>query len=235
MKGAAGALLAVLLLAGPAAAEEPGRIVVTGQASAEVAPDFATVEVAVETRGATPAAALDQSSAAAAKVVALAREFGAAGPDVATTAVVLRPATRSQRDPNGSVREVADGYQAVNAVRIRLRDLPRLGALVRRIIDTGADRINGIGFGLLDPARAEAGIEAEAVRDARRRAETLADAAGLRLGRVERITTSPQGAVPPPYPMARALAAKAPGASVPVEPGTVEVAASVEVTWAIAP
>jgi uncharacterized protein YggE len=29
--------------------------------------------------------------------------------------------------------------------------------------------------------------------------------------------------------------AKAPGASVPVEPGTVEVAASVEVTWAIAP
>jgi hypothetical protein len=44
--------------------------------------------------------------------------------------IVLRPATRSQRDPNGSVREVADGYQAVNAVRIRLRDLPRLGALV---------------------------------------------------------------------------------------------------------
>ncbi|MEH3147067.1 MAG: SIMPL domain-containing protein [Methylobacterium frigidaeris] len=229
-------MVAILLATAPARAEDPpGRIVVTGRAQAEVAPDFATVEVTVETRGATPAAALDQNSSSAQKVGALAREFGAGGPDIVTTAVMLRPATRTVREPNGSMREVPDGYQAVNAVQIRLRDLSRLGTLVRRVLETGADRIGGIGFGLADPAKAEAGIQADAVRDARRQAEILAGAAGLRLGRIERITTSPRDAVPPPYPMARALAAKGPAASVPVEPGAVEVSAAVEVTWMIAP
>ena len=85
-----------IILAGPAFADDaaPGRISVVGRASREVVPDFATVEVAVESRGPTPAAALDQNSAAARKVLDLAGEFGIVGADLATAAVSLRPPAR---------------------------------------------------------------------------------------------------------------------------------------------
>ena len=136
----AAALLLALGLAGPALAEDaPGRISVIGRASREMAPDFATVEIAVESRGQTPAAALDQNSAAARKVAELAGEFGIAGPDLATAAVSLRPASKTLREPGGQMRDVPDGYQASNAVSVRVRDLKRLGALMRRLLDGGAD------------------------------------------------------------------------------------------------
>ncbi|ACL56703.1 SIMPL domain-containing protein [Methylobacterium nodulans] len=219
-----------LLLAGPAAAEDPGRISVIGRASAEVPPDHASVEIAVERRAPSAAAALDQNSEAARKLIAFAKEFGA---EVSTSAVTLRPVTRPVRDPNGPVREVPDGYQATNAVQIRLTDLGRLGELMRRTLDGGADRIGGVTFGLRDAAKAESEVRKAAVKDAIRQAETLAEAAGLRLGRIETIV-SPARSEPPVY-AGRAFAAKARGPSVPVEAGTVEVSATVEVTWVIAP
>ncbi|KMO13749.1 hypothetical protein SQ03_21150 [Methylobacterium platani JCM 14648] len=236
--------LLALLLAGPvlpaepasAAGEAPGRISVIGRASREVAPDFATVEVAVESRGATPAAALDQNSAAARKVAELAGEFGIKGPDLATAAVSLRPLAKTVRDPGGEMRDVPDGYQATNAVSLRVRDLTRLGALMRRMIDGGADRIGGVSFGLADPGQAENAVRADAVRDARRQAETLAEAAGTRLGRIESLVSPPrEGAAVPMH--ARSFAAKAApgGVAVPIEPGTLTVEAVVEATYQAAP
>lgn len=235
---AAAAFLVGTLLAGPALAEDaaPGRISVIGRASREVAPDFATVEVAVESRGPNPAAALDQNSAAARKVVELAGEFGISGPDLATAAVSLRPASKTVRDPGGQVRDVPDGYQATNSVSVRVRDLKRLGALMRRLLDGGADRIGGVAFGLSEPGRTEDTVRAEAVRDARRQAEILAEAAGTRLGRLDSIVSPPRAGAPAPM-LARAYAAKgAPGGlAVPVEPGTLTVEAAVEVTYRVAP
>ncbi|GJD65360.1 SIMPL domain-containing protein [Methylobacterium frigidaeris] len=229
--------LLALVLAGPALADEPpGRISVIGRASREVPPDFATVEVAVESRGPNPAAALDQNSTAARKVVELAGEFGIAGPDIATAAVSLRPASKTVRDPGGQMRDVPDGYQATNAVSVRVRDLKRLGALMRRLLDGGADRIGGVAFGLSDPGQTENAVRADAVRDARRQAETLAEAAGTRLGRLESIVSPPRENAPAPM-HARAFAAKAApgGVAVPIEPGTLAVEAAVEVTYQVAP
>ncbi|WP_287747025.1 SIMPL domain-containing protein [Methylobacterium sp.] len=218
--------LAAPVLAAPAAAEE-GRITVVGRASVEAVPDYATVEIAVESRGPTAAAALDQNSAAAQKVIAFAKEFDA---EVSTTAVVLQPVTRPVRDARG--QEAPDGYRALNAVHIRLKALARLGELMRRSLDGGADRIGGVSFGLLDPARTEDEARAAAVRDAIRQARGLAEAAGVRLGAVERIVSPArtEGAV---Y-ASRTLAAKARAPSVPLEAGTVTVEAAVEATWRIA-
>ncbi|AWN51674.1 SIMPL domain-containing protein [Methylobacterium sp. 17Sr1-1] len=232
----AAVLLLALGLAGPALAEDaPGRISVIGRASREVAPDFATVEIAVESRGQTPAAALDQTSAAARKVAELAGEFGIAGPDLATAAVSLRPASKTVREPGGQMRDVPDGYQASNAVSVRVRDLKRLGALIRRLLDGGADRIGGVAFGLSDPGQTENAVRAEAVRDGKRQAEILAEAAGTRLGRLESLVSPPREGAPAPM-HARTFAKAAPGGlAVPVEPGTLTVEAAVEVTYQVAP
>lgn len=235
----AATLLALALLGGGAKAEErptEGRISVVGRARAEVPPDFASVEIGVEAKGATPAAALDGASAAAKAILDLAAAFKVPEADLGTSAVTLQPATRSVRQPDGSFAEKPDGYRASNTVRVRLSDMGRLGELMRRALDGGANRIDGVGFGLRDPDAAENAVRSAAMKDARAQAERLADAAGVTLGRVLSIQSPASGNSPPmafaaPAPMR----AKRGGPAVPLVAGTIETTADVSATYAIAP
>jgi hypothetical protein len=234
---AACALLAALAL--PAVAQDggappEGRITVIGRARAELVPDFASVEIGVETRAKTPSAALDGTSKAAAGIIALAGSFGVADADVGTSAVTLQALTRPLRQPDGTIAEQADGYRAANVVRIRLADMGRLGELMRRALDAGANRIEGVGFGLKDPDGAEADLRVSAMKDAVAQAGRLAEAAGLRLGAVIAIQSPPQGAAPPAFASAAPLRAKR-GLAVPLAAGAIEAGADVAATFAIRP
>nr|WP_238275568.1 SIMPL domain-containing protein [Methylobacterium goesingense] len=233
--------MALLGSVGAARAEEKpgadeGRILVVGRARAEVVPDFASVEIGVEARGASPAAALDGASAAAKAILALAGEFKVPEADLRTSAVTLQPVTRSTRQADGSFAEKPDGYRASNTVRLRLADMARLGELMRRALDGGANRIDGVGFGLRDPEAAEAAMRSAAMKDARAQAERLAEAAGVTLGRVVSIQ-SPASASAPPMALAAPapMRAKRGGAPVPLAAGTIETGADVAATFAIAP
>lgn len=232
------ALIAVLLLTVslPAVADDEGRIRVIGRAQSESAPDFASVEVGVESRGATPAAALDAASRAAKGVVATAKEMGVPEADIGTTSLTLQAQTKTVRGPDGNVREQPDGYTAGNRVRVRLSDMGKLGELLRRALDSGANRVEGVAFGLRDPGAADAAVQTAAMKDARAQAERLAEAAGVRLGPALSITSPPRAESPRPMPYAMAAKAAAPRgrAAVPIEAGSIESAAEVEAVFAIA-
>ncbi|WP_348645286.1 SIMPL domain-containing protein [Methylobacterium sp. BTF04] len=221
--------------AGVKSAIQDGRISVTGRARAEAAPDFATVEIGVDAKGATPAAALDSASAAAKAIIALAAEFKVPDADIGTTAVTLQPVTRTIRQPDGTQTEKPDGYRAANMVRVRLADMARLGELMRKALDAGANRIESVGFGLRDPDAAESAVRVAAMKDARAQAGHLAEAAGVTLGRVITIQSPPQGGAQPYLAAAAPMRAKRSGAPVPLVAGTIESAAEVAATFAIAP
>ncbi len=130
-------------------------------------PDFASISIGVANKAATAAAALDLTSAAAAKIVAAARTFGIEARDLQTSYVSLQPAFRNVRDPNGQAEPRPDGYQASNSVTVRVRDLGRLGEFLRNVVDGGANRIGGVEFELAEPGRLEREATGAAVRDAR--------------------------------------------------------------------
>ncbi len=235
-----GALAAPLLFLavpiGPAVADdEAGRIRVIGRASQEVAPDFASVDIGVESRGATPAAALDAASRTAKGIIAAAREMGVAEADIGTSSITLQPRMKSVRQPDGTSGEREDGYLAGNRVRVRLSDMDKLGELMRRALDSGANRIQGIGFGLRDPAAADSAVQVAAVRDAKAQAERIAEATGVKLGSVLSIDSPPRAEAsrPMPYGLATAKAAAPRGRTVPVEAGAIETSADVEAVFAI--
>ena len=228
--------LAVLLLCGPAVAEdETGRIRVIGRAQEERAPDFAAVEVGVQSRGTTPAAALDAASKAARGIIDTAKAMGVTEADIGTSALTLEPLTKQVRQPDGSTREQPDGYGAGNRVTVRLGDMGKLGDLLRRTLDAGANRIEGVSFGLRDPAAAQVAVQVAAMKDARGQAERLADAAGVKLGTTLSITSPPRSEAPRPAPYAMAARAKGGGAAVPIEAGSIATSAEVEAVFAIAP
>lgn len=230
--------LALLMLCAPALADERpvGQISVIGHARSETAPDFASIEVGVEAKAATPAAALDGTSEAARKLIALAAEFGVSDGDIGTSAVNLQPITRMVRQPDGTAVEKQDGYRASNQVRIRLADMGKLGELLRRALEAGANRIDGISFGLKDPDAAQADLRVAAMKDAMAQATRLAQAAGVSLGRVVSIQSPPREERPPmalaPAPMR--MKARG-GPAVPLVAGTIESSADVAAIFAVAP
>ena len=69
-------------------------------------------------------------------------------------------------------------------------------------VNSGANQVNGIGFGLNDPTGAENAAREKAVRALQAKAELYARATGYRVSRLVSLSEGASFAVQPPMPMA---------------------------------
>jgi uncharacterized protein YggE len=203
-------------------------IVVVGHGSATVTSDAAVLQVGLETRAEGAGTALSALSERSEAVLAAVRAQGIPDPDIQTLGLSLWP----RMDNQGS-RVLA--YMASYSLLLRLRDLTAASAVIDAVSAAAGDalRLGGFRVSPSDTAAARSDAAARAVEDARGRAERLAQAAGVRLGRVVSMI---EGAMSMPAPgprVVRAAAAAVDRAAVPVEGGSAEVAASVTVTFEI--
>ena len=204
-------------------------IIVPGRGRITVEPDLASVRLGVAV---TRPTATDARETAAATMTAILEAVAAAGVerrDLRTALVGLNPVTdySSERGPR------VTGYQLTNTVEVTVRALATVGAVIDAGLAAGATSLDGLDFRLADPTAAETEARQAAVGDARRRAETLAAAAGRTLGAVSAIV---EGQQPPAGPFPRgpiaAMAMKA-EADTPVEAGSQDVVVSIVVTFAL--
>lgn len=218
---AAGALVAAALsgVAGPepavsAAADTQNGITVTGTGAVTTVPDEAEFSFGVTTHAGTAAAALAANGEAMRRVTAALR-----GAEVRTEQVSLSP----RYSENGT--EIV-GYTATNTVLARIRNLARAGAFIDAAVEAGANQVYGPS--LTSSERDELYREAlrAAYAEARAKAQTLAAAADISLGRAVDVV---EAGGPVPLPMAEMAARVADTA---IEPGTQEIQATVTVTFA---
>lgn len=215
----------VLPLAAQAEAPVP-QITVTGEAVVQAAPDMATISLGVTTMGATGAEAMDANNAALARVIARLKAAGIEDRGLQTQNLSLNP-NWSSYDSSGAPQKIT-GYTASNILSVKVRDLATLGDVLDAAVGDGANTLNGLTFELSQPRPAQDQARTEATRDARARAELLAEAAGVKLGRVLSITETQNYGQPMP------VAYKADAAmSVPVQAGEVGMNASVTVVFEI--
>jgi len=233
MIAAVALLPAILALPASAQSAREGKMRVLGRGTVVAVPDYVTVQVGVSNRAASPTAALDQNSAVARKIVDFSKRFGVDERDIQTTSVNLAPAFKTVRDPNGTTRQEPDGYTASNMVRVKLRDLSRLGTFMRESLDQGATNIAGVHFGLSSPEKFSDEARTKAVENAVRQAQGLAQAARVKLGPILDIAHPPRSQLRGMEDMAD-MPVRAPARmAVPVEVGTITITAEVDITWAI--
>lgn len=222
--------LAALAAALPASAqpsEAPERsISVSGAAEVEAVPDLARVSAGVETRAGTAAEAMAANSAAMAEVFAALEAAGIERRDIQTSNLSLGAVWDHSRD-NEPPQII--GYRASNIVSVRVRDVGALGGVIDAVTGAGANRLDGIGFELSDPAAAMTEARAQAVADARTRAETYARAAGVTLGPVLSIRENGQQS---PQPFFARAATEAMDAA-PISEGSIVMRAQVGMVFAI--
>ncbi|MEY8041683.1 SIMPL domain-containing protein [Saccharopolyspora cebuensis] len=115
----------------------------------------------------------------AARVSGLETTLGAEHVEVASRTLSVRP-------------HVADGApagsRAVQHFMLRVGDPAALEQLAAELIDAEPERLDGPRWELSDPTEATDEAQRLAVHDARRRAESYADALGVRLGELVRLS-----------------------------------------------
>ena len=226
---------AVPLAAGAQENAKPreATIVVTGEGSAEMAPDMALIDLGVVKDAKTAREALDANNKAMAEILSALKEAGIAARDLQTSGFMINPQYQYPQNSTGeNPPPVLTGFQVTNTVTLRVRDLSKLGEILDKAVTLGANQSGGIRFTNDKPDTAVSAARKKAVENAVTKARELTEAAGVGLGRVLEISETSYRAEP--VPMMRAMAKDyAEGGAVPVATGESSYSVTVNVTFAL--
>jgi uncharacterized protein YggE len=192
------ALVGVAVGASPAAAlpaqggAPTGTITVSGSGEATGSPDVAYVSLGVEVMNADLGAALAETNTKMTAIIGAIRELGIAAEDMQTLQFGVWSDTSGAPSPmgGGGTPGTITGivYHVTNIMRITVRDTSQVQAVVDSAVSAGANNIQGLNFGLDDPAALEREARIKALDDARERASQIAAAIGVTLGEPMTVT-----------------------------------------------
>ena len=205
----------------------PKTIQVTGTGTLSAAPDQALLDLAVETQASTATLATSENAAIMTNVMNALTSAGVSNDSIQTTSYSLTPVYSNP--VNQSVAPSIIGYDAVNAIQVTLSNLGSVGKVLDQAISAGANQVQGITFTLSNTALANLQKQALqlALQDADNQAKATAAALGVTI--VGPISVSP-GYVFQPVSYSR-LNVAVPETPTPVQPGTLQVSATVQVTY----
>jgi uncharacterized protein YggE len=187
--GLTAALVALFALALPVAAQDPtpppadaaapGTITVYGSATAEGAPDEATLELGVDTFTTEVSSAFEESNNTVRTIVEAIVALGIAEEDIQTANLSVYSTSRYNPETGDQA-----GYQVSNTVRVKVRDIELVDDVVNAGITNGATSLYGLYFSVADAAPLETQARQQAVAQANARAAELAALVGATVGEV---------------------------------------------------
>jgi uncharacterized protein YggE len=217
------------------ASEDPApRILVLGEGSVDVAPDMAVLNLSVMREAATAREALTANSAAMAKVLDAMTALGIEKRDLQTANFSIQP--RYTNPPRqgigaGDARKLV-GYTVRNGLTVRVRDISKVGEVLDTSVNLGVNEGGSILFTNDDASQAITQARIQAMENALSKGQTLAKAAGVKVGKVLEI--SEQNYSPRPVAMARmGMAMDSSAKSVPIAAGENTYKVTVNVSLAI--
>lgn len=228
--------LATLLLVPAVQAQEqasPERTVrVSGEATVTAEPDRATVRFGIVTRAETAEPARAKNAEAAKNAMNTVRDLGIPEANMRMESLRLQP--RREYNPETKTQE-EKGFEASRQIVVQLADLEQLPRLVTRVVQRGANRLEGIDYSLSDRKAVRNEALRTAAENARDKARLLATSLDAQLGSVQQINEQEFG-FHGPSPRMEMQLAKSEQADAAPEPdayaaGEIEVSAHVQVVF----
>jgi uncharacterized protein YggE len=226
------ALFLILVSAAACADDNMARTIsVSGIGTVETPPDRATLNLSIDVRESTVAAAQAQAAEVTARVLELAEEMDIPANRVDTMAATVRPDYRWNHDTN---EQELIGFVAQRQMRLEIHDLEKVGLVVERAVEAGLNQVSPPQLTSSKIRDAYRDALEKAVDDARQNAERLADSLGLTLG--DAIQVSAGAPLRPPLPAGRVEAmAMSDAAPQTYSAGDLTVIANVSVVFEAAP
>ena len=205
-----------------------GKLFVAATGHAAQAPDRASVSAGVVTNAPT---AGDAMHANARQMNAAFKALKAAGikdRDITTSQMSLQP----QYDYQNRKTPRITGYEVRNTVSAMSDDLEKVGPMLDALVSAGVNNINGVNFSIKDAKSARSKARMDAIAQARAKAENMAKAAGVKLGKVLEIREGSNYSPQPQPMMMRSMAADNIEAT-PVSAGEQTLSVTVNITYAL--
>ena len=180
----------------------------SGEGKATAVPDQATVEAGVTQQGTIVTDAQNKVNTQTQKIITELKKLGISDKDIKTTNYSVNPNYGS----NGGIQPMiyppvpAEGqtitsYTVTQNLEINVKDLTKVNKVIDTATANGANIVGGANFTFSDELQSKLENQAriQAVNDAKSKAQNLAQASGIHLGRVVNVVESGSGF---PIPMA---------------------------------
>jgi hypothetical protein len=210
----------------PAPNTEPS-LTVRGQGRAQVSPDHANLTVEVTTKAKTAEGATAAHRERASRAVSVLRGMSGDGVEIAQSSFRLGE-LRTPPLPSGASRESTSEYEAVTSFELKMKQVDAVDGAITKIASTGLFQIRNLRFGIEGNNPGLNAARRNAVADARERATTYAQAAGVSLGDIIAIEDADQNGpvlFAAQAPMARNVQV--------IPPENLALSATVTISWKI--
>jgi len=212
---------------------QPPALIVSGNAQVEATPDEATIRLGIVRQETTAQAAQDQVNRVAQAILTEVTRLGIPATQIRTSRLTLNPVYAPPPRDSREAPRIAS-YSASNQVSVEVTNLSQIGPVIDAGLRAGANQVDGVQFQLKDDLPVREQALKKAVAEARRKAETMAEAMNVRLLGVQEISESGASVIPRGESGGFATMARE-VAPTPVSPGQIEVNASVTVKYLIGP
>lgn len=167
-------------LVGSISSQQDVGIWVTGVGEVTVVPDVAVLSLGVETQATTVAEAQQQATEAMNAMMGVFDSHGIEENDIKTQQYSIQP-VREWRDD----QYILVGYRVTNTVSVKVRNIDDTGSIIDDAVAAGGDYtiIDSISFEVDEPEAYYDDVRAEAMADAKDKAEQLAVLGGVKLGK----------------------------------------------------
>jgi len=202
-------------------------ISVSATGTSNVAPDRAIVTAGVVQQGKT---ARDAMIGNASLMTAVFDELEAAKipkKNITTSQLSLQP----QYDYRDRRKPTITGYEARNTVTVKSDDIEQVGPMLDALVRAGVNNINQVQFTIKDPKSARDDAREAAIVEAKAKAESMASAAGVKLGTLLSINEG-GGARPQPI-MMQAARAEFESVATPISAGEQTLSVTVNLKYAL--
>lgn len=226
------ALMGMLLLslAGPAMAaadeKEISKLRVEGEGKVRVAPDMATIVLGVESRSTKAAEAVEENARLMNQTINALIEAGISESQMQTSRFSLTTVPQDEKLGADAIEQPLV-FLATNQVTVKLDKTEDVGRVLDVAVGAGSNSIQEVRFDLKDPAPQNDEAMALAIKDGQRKAQVAASAAELELGRILELTVGYGYVMPAQRSYSLAMPV------IPIQPGEVEVSASVSLVYEI--
>lgn len=195
--------LGILAIAGVAATavvmahqqNNQDRFSVTGSGTVYAKADIANITVGLRTDvKKTAAEATKDSTEKMNAIITSIKDLGIEEKDVKTTDYSLNQ-VYNWIDGKG---QVLQGYQVSQNVSVKVRDLDKIGEVIAKTTEQGANQIGNVSFTIDDEYELKNEAREMAIDKAKEKAEMMAEQAGMKLGSVKSVYESADVAYPVP-------------------------------------
>ncbi len=206
-------------------------ITINGEGKVTAIPDIAQISLGIQTDKLTVVEAQKENTDKMNKIIDELKKMGIETKDIKTTNYSIYP-----RYDWSDGRQILRGYVISQNVTVKIRDLEKVGAIVDKAGNLGANEVGGLNFTIDEPEQLRQEAREKALANAKEKAEALAKIAGVKLGKLVSFNESDYA----PTPIYRDYALKsldvglAQEAAAPtVEPGSQDITVNVTVTYEV--